>query len=317
MHLLVKYKKIEMKYYRTLGVRPKATQEEIKQAYRKLSLKYHPDKNNGDDFFEEMFKALQEAYEVLGDVEKRKEYNYSIRHEINEEFGKTSNEPFIEKFSVNRDTLQIGDELTVKWAVFHSDNIEIKPFGRMQTSSGSKKFRITRVNGNPFKITLLVRDTYGVIVAEKAIRIPILEETHQAQKTTKANKDEYQEGVVEYALGRMGRYALFQRLFSFIILINASVFLYKYINRKSKNNFNWEFFKETVNLLLFLLFILLVLIAIVRLYRGLIRRIHDINWSGGWFLLFFVPFVNFVFLIFLLLKKGSETTNKYGPVPVK
>ena len=62
-------------YYKVLGVSKSATQEEIKKAYRKLAVKYHPDKNEGDKASEEKFKEISEAYEVLGDPEKRKKYD--------------------------------------------------------------------------------------------------------------------------------------------------------------------------------------------------------------------------------------------------
>jgi molecular chaperone DnaJ len=61
--------------YEVLGVSKKASQDEIKKAYRKLVRKYHPDKNPGDAEAEERFKEVQTAYDVLGDAEKRKEYN--------------------------------------------------------------------------------------------------------------------------------------------------------------------------------------------------------------------------------------------------
>jgi len=62
-------------YYQVLGVNKKATQDEIKKAYRKLAVKYHPDKNPGVKSAEEKFKEISEAYEVLGDPEKRKQYD--------------------------------------------------------------------------------------------------------------------------------------------------------------------------------------------------------------------------------------------------
>jgi len=62
-------------YYKILGVEKKASADEIKKAYRKLAVKYHPDKNQGDKKAEEKFKELNEAYEVLGDAEKRKKYD--------------------------------------------------------------------------------------------------------------------------------------------------------------------------------------------------------------------------------------------------
>ncbi len=61
--------------YSILGVAKSATQDEVKKAYRKLAMQYHPDKNQGDKKAEEKFKELSAAYEVLGDVKKRKEYD--------------------------------------------------------------------------------------------------------------------------------------------------------------------------------------------------------------------------------------------------
>jgi curved DNA-binding protein len=62
-------------YYRTLGVDRKATDEQLKKAYRKLAMKYHPDRNKGDKAAEERFKEVNEAYAVLSDKEKRRQYD--------------------------------------------------------------------------------------------------------------------------------------------------------------------------------------------------------------------------------------------------
>ncbi len=62
-------------YYKTLGVEKKATPEEIKKAYRKLARKYHPDTNPDDKKAEERFKEISQAHDVLGDPDKRKQYD--------------------------------------------------------------------------------------------------------------------------------------------------------------------------------------------------------------------------------------------------
>jgi curved DNA-binding protein len=62
-------------YYKILGVDRKASENEIKRAYRKLALKYHPDRNPGDKQAEEKFKEINEAYQVLSDPEKRARYD--------------------------------------------------------------------------------------------------------------------------------------------------------------------------------------------------------------------------------------------------
>jgi len=62
-------------YYKVLGVERSATEKEIKSAFRRLAQLYHPDKNPGDNRAEEKFKEINEAYEVLGDPQKRAKYD--------------------------------------------------------------------------------------------------------------------------------------------------------------------------------------------------------------------------------------------------
>ena len=64
-------------YYEVLGVDKNASADEIKKAYRKLAVKYHPDKNPGDKEAEEKFKEAAEAYSVLSDADKKAKYRAS------------------------------------------------------------------------------------------------------------------------------------------------------------------------------------------------------------------------------------------------
>lgn len=67
-------------YYDILGVDKKATPEQIKSAYRKLAMKYHPDRNQGDESAAEKFKEVNEAHETLSDEQKRAAYDYELEH---------------------------------------------------------------------------------------------------------------------------------------------------------------------------------------------------------------------------------------------
>jgi len=69
-------------HYDTLGVSRNATPEEIRKAYKKLCLEFHPDKNGGNDFYTEKFKDINNAYEILGDAVKRGEYDLLLPNTI-------------------------------------------------------------------------------------------------------------------------------------------------------------------------------------------------------------------------------------------
>ena len=62
-------------YYQVLGVAREASEEDLKKAYRKLAMQFHPDRNHGDASAEGKFKELNEAYDVLKDAEKRAAYD--------------------------------------------------------------------------------------------------------------------------------------------------------------------------------------------------------------------------------------------------
>lgn len=106
-------------YYEILGLKANASTEEIRKAYRKLALHYHPDRNRGDATAEERFKAISEAYGVLTDAEKRKLYDLSRATGAGtrddgqaEPWAYTTQEDILRDLLRNRDAAAIFEELT-------------------------------------------------------------------------------------------------------------------------------------------------------------------------------------------------------------
>ena len=77
--------------YQVLGISKTASQSEIKSAYRKLAVKYHPDKNPGDKAAEEKFKQITAAYDVLSDETKRRQYDSYGSYATSDAYGTQGN----------------------------------------------------------------------------------------------------------------------------------------------------------------------------------------------------------------------------------
>ena len=90
-----------MDYYKILEVSENADILKIKKQYRKLAMKYHPDRNAGDERAAKKFREITEAYEVLSNEKRRKEYDYKRENENNHTKKKNDKENFKNKYSEN------------------------------------------------------------------------------------------------------------------------------------------------------------------------------------------------------------------------
>lgn len=138
-------------YYYFLGIPEDASEDDIKKAFRKLSLKYHPDKNLGDDFFENRFREIREAYDILGDAEKRKIYDENLGHQLRSY--RPTLPPFIKTFSANKIRVQKGEEVIITWQTQNADIVKILPFG-LEKGYGERTIKINEFENGKFNLLL-------------------------------------------------------------------------------------------------------------------------------------------------------------------
>ncbi|HOO91171.1 MAG TPA: J domain-containing protein, partial [Syntrophales bacterium] len=146
-------------YYKILGVDKKASSEELKKAYRKLALKYHPDKNPGDKEAEEKFKKISEAYAVLGDTEKRKQYDsFGSQEAFNRNF---SREDIFRGFDLNEILRDLGGLSGTRGRrqsrTFENDDLFSQLFGGQQYQQ-----QVPRKGQNlEYNLAITIEDAYS------------------------------------------------------------------------------------------------------------------------------------------------------------
>ncbi|WP_439479345.1 J domain-containing protein [Chryseobacterium aquaticum] len=143
-------------YYYFLGVSPDASYEDIKKSYRKLSLKYHPDKNENDDFFADRFREIQEAYEILSDEVKRKSYDQNM--ESHQKTFRYHVPPSIKTFTANKIKVKKGEEIIITWQTQNADVVKVLPFG-LEKPYGERTFKITEFKNGKFQLLLHVTNS--------------------------------------------------------------------------------------------------------------------------------------------------------------
>lgn len=142
-------------YYYILGLKKEASIEDIKKAYRKLSLKFHPDKNDGDEFFSDRFKEIQEAYETLSNSSKRIQYDKNLKH--NKEHG-FNFDPIIEYFLADKKSFEYNEDIKFSWKTINSDKVTIKPFGFVKPID-QKTYKIKDFKNRYLKFELIAENS--------------------------------------------------------------------------------------------------------------------------------------------------------------
>ena len=144
-------------YYYFLGIPQNASAEDIKKAYRKLSLKYHPDKNENDDYFSDRFKEVKEAYETLTDPQRKRIYDQNL--DSQQRNVKSILPPKIKNFSASKIRAQKDEEITIYWNTYDADLVKIVPFG-LEKPNGERTIRIKEFDSHgKFQILLHATNT--------------------------------------------------------------------------------------------------------------------------------------------------------------
>jgi len=153
-------------YYELLGVPRTSTTDEIKKAYRKMAMKYHPDRNPGDKVAESKFKEISEAYEVLSDANKKQQYDQYGHDGLKSAFGPGG-------FDFSRDFTHMSDLQDVLGSIF-GDGGGI--FDDFFGGGGRRRTRDGRQQGADLRFDLEIDFEEAIFGSEREITLPMTEE---------------------------------------------------------------------------------------------------------------------------------------------
>ncbi|BDS09630.1 J domain-containing protein [Aureispira anguillae] len=161
-------------YYYILGINKRATAAEIQRAYQKLSLKFHPEKNGHDPFFEGHYQQIKEAYQVLSDDHKRFRYDKALGDELSAEVDKILDgpAPTISSFFASKKASQKGEVLTISWEVLNAEEVHIDMIGDV-ASNGTQTIRLMESTTTKEYLTIELRasNRYSDKISTKTLSI--------------------------------------------------------------------------------------------------------------------------------------------------
>ncbi|KXH84731.1 J domain-containing protein [Chryseobacterium kwangjuense] len=209
-------------YYYFLGISQDASEEDIKKAYRKLSLKYHPDKNDNDDFFAGRFREIQEAYEILSDSGRRRTYDQNL--ENHQKSFRYHVPPSIKTFTANKIHAKKGEEIIINWQTSNADVVKILPFG-LEKPFGERIFKITEFKDGKFQLLLHATNSLLHKTAVQGITITEVFESDGSQ--FKNSVEEMFKPQPRTRINKSGQPKFMMLIWGILILAAALYFLFK------------------------------------------------------------------------------------------
>ncbi|WP_433631034.1 J domain-containing protein [Chryseobacterium cucumeris] len=209
-------------YYYFLGISQDASEEDVKKAYRKLSLKYHPDKNDNDDFFADRFREIQEAYETLSDRALRRTYDQNL--ENHQRSFRYNIPPTIKTFTANKIHAKKGEEIIINWQTSNADVVKVLPFG-LEKPYGERIFKITEFKNGKFQ--LLLHATNSLLHKTVVQGITITEVFENDSEKFKSSVEEMFKPQPATRINKSGQPKIMMLIWGIIILAIAIYMLIK------------------------------------------------------------------------------------------
>lgn len=313
-------------YYDTLGLKPSANIEDINAAFDKLSLKFDPEKNNGETLFENTFKQVKDAYLVLSKEDSRKEYDKSIN--VNQ-----TKPARILQFKTTKDYYEEGDLVEISWETENSKKVIVDIFGEVEPT-GSKVFRPKNLGNKSLSLKISVYPEAGEEPITQSLKVPIVQEidfgsekknevTNEGNSTT-AKENAFKEDELNLEQGDNSfdnSKEKKENFFSFSGRLRRRAYFLRVVLLAIPTAFSYALFEETTSYykiydegLLALSLIALIISSFLNLMQ-FVKRLHDINHSGWLVLITLIPYLGALFGLFVMFIDGTEGPNAFGPDP--